>query len=198
MAKTEHYFTKFEAGCVYHVYNRTVSNELLFRNDDNYFFFLKKYDQYLSDYVETYAWCLMGNHFHLMIRVKENLHKEETIEHFISTQFKRLFQSYALAYNKQFQRNGSLFQNPFKRSIVANEKYFSQLLFYIHSNPTHHEIVKDFRDYKWSSYQTILSSAPTKLKRKIVLNWFSDEHDFIEFHKQKLKTENSEEWIIEN
>ncbi len=197
MAKTNHYYTKLEARGIYHIYNRAVSNELLFRNDANYNFFLKKYEHYLSYYVDTYAWCLMPNHFHFMIQVKQKIATNLSVEEFISRQFKKLFQSYALAFNKQYHRHGSLFQNPFKRSEVKDEKYFSQLLFYIHSNPAHHELVKDFRNYKWTSYQTILSSSPTKLNREIVLNWFNGIPDYINFHQQTVKTENTDEWVIE-
>jgi putative transposase len=53
MAKTEHYFTQFESERFYHVYNRTIDKGKLFANEDNYLFFLKKFDEYLSDYVET-------------------------------------------------------------------------------------------------------------------------------------------------
>jgi len=74
MAKTKHYYTKFEEGRYYHIYNRTADKQAMFRNDANYHFFLKRYDEYISPIAETYAYCLLGNHFHLLIRVKENLH----------------------------------------------------------------------------------------------------------------------------
>ena len=71
MARTDHYYTKFEEGRFYHIYNRAVDKKPLFKNLDNYEFFLKKYDQYLSPVIDTYAYCLLGNHFHLMVRVKD-------------------------------------------------------------------------------------------------------------------------------
>lgn len=61
-----------EAGKFYHVYNRTNNKELLFKEHENYFFFLRKYKQYLSSYIDTYAYCLMPNHFHFLIKVKED------------------------------------------------------------------------------------------------------------------------------
>ena len=206
MAKRQHYNTVFEESKVYHVYNRAINNEQLFLNDNNCEYFLKKYDHYLSDYVDTYAWCLMGNHFHLMIRVKENfgaagspnLDKDiakKQIDNPISNQFNLFFRSYALAFNKQNKRIGSLFQSPFKRVAVENENYFTNLLCYIHNNAVHHGIVKSTENWKWSSYQTILSEAPTKVKREMVLKWFNGKVEFIEYHKQKNNL--TEELIIE-
>ena len=71
MATAEHYHTKFEEGKFYHVYNRSVDKKVMFRNADNYRYFLVKYDQYLSGVVDTYAYCLLGNHFHLLVRVQD-------------------------------------------------------------------------------------------------------------------------------
>lgn len=70
MAKTEHYYTKFETDQYYHVYNRSVDKKPMFTQDCNYFFFLTKLDFYLTPFLEIYAYCLMGNHFHLMVKIK--------------------------------------------------------------------------------------------------------------------------------
>lgn len=70
MAKTEHYYTRFEEERFYHIYNRTIDKQPLFKNEGNFEFFIKKYDEYLSDVVNTYAYCLLGNHFHLLIEIR--------------------------------------------------------------------------------------------------------------------------------
>jgi len=59
------------AGQYYHICNRTNNEEALFRNEENYLFFLKKYRYYLDDFFETIAYCLMPTHFHFLVRVKE-------------------------------------------------------------------------------------------------------------------------------
>lgn len=64
------YLAIFESSRNYHVYNRTNNKELLFLNDENRFFFLKRYGEILSPFIDTYCWCLLPNHFHLLIRVK--------------------------------------------------------------------------------------------------------------------------------
>lgn len=187
MAKTEHYYTKFEEGKFYHIYNRSIDRQPLFKSEANYRFFLKKLDQYLSKVLEVYAYCLLGNHFHLLIRVKEGLKvtnpmRDFSVHDIVSKQFRVFFQSYALAFNTQHKRIGTLFQTPFKRAKVDNESYLIRLIYYIHANPQKHNLVVSFRDWKWSSYNRILSDSDTKLKKKEVLNCFGGKAGYLRFH----------------
>ena len=86
-----------QEGKYYHIYNRGNNRETLFYTEANYKYFLKKYDKYLSEYVDTYAYCLLPNHFHLLISVKElkdtpqetSNKKEQTLEQIISFQFRK-------------------------------------------------------------------------------------------------------------
>ncbi len=71
MAKKEHYYTRFENDGIYHIYNRTVDKKPMFTSDDNYAFFIKQFDKYLSNHIKIYAYCLLGNHFHFMIKVND-------------------------------------------------------------------------------------------------------------------------------
>ncbi|WP_310378620.1 hypothetical protein [Flavobacterium sp.] len=71
MAKKEHYYTRFENDGIYHVYNRTVDRKPLFTSDENYAYFIRQFDKYLSNYVKIYAYNLLGNHFHFMIKVND-------------------------------------------------------------------------------------------------------------------------------
>ncbi|WP_412466981.1 transposase [Pedobacter sp. KLB.chiD] len=187
MAKTEHYYTKFEEGKFYHIYNRSIDRQPLFKSDANYRFFLKKIDQYLSNILDVYAYCLLGNHFHLLIRVKESLKitnsiRDISVHDIVSKQFRMFFQSYALAFNIQHKRIGTLFQTPFKRAQINDESYFTRLVYYIHSNPQKHNLISDFRDWKWSSYSRILLETTTKLKKQEVLNWFGGKKEYLQFH----------------
>jgi len=198
MASKEHYYTKFEEGCFYHIYNRTVDRKPMFKNEGNYEFFLKKYDEYLLLVVDTYAYCLLGNHFHLLVRVQDlttfqklsNLppnKPEKTTHDIVSHQFRKFFQSYAMAFNKQHDRIGTLFQTPFKRALVDTDSYFNQLIYYIHVNPQLHGITDDFRTWKWSSYSQFLIEKPSKLKKKEVLECFGNKEDYIKFHTENQK-----------
>ena len=155
--------TPLEPGKTYHIYNRGINGANLFVREENYRFFLQKYVLYLSDYVDTFAYCLLKNHFHLMIRVKEtlitdaNFGKVESTglhhtNHIVSRQFARLFSCYTQSFNKAYGRTGGLFESPFKRKEVTSEAYFNRLLFYIHANPQLHGFTTDFTDYPHSSF----------------------------------------------
>ncbi|GHT10354.1 hypothetical protein FACS189432_06850 [Bacteroidia bacterium] len=64
------YIQPLEEGKFYHIYNQGNNHENIFYNDKNYIYFMQKLDRYLSDYLEIYAFCLMPNHFHLLVRIK--------------------------------------------------------------------------------------------------------------------------------
>jgi putative transposase len=192
MAKKAHYLTHFEAGRFYHVYNRTVDKKPMFKTTRNYEFFLKKYDHYLSPVLDTYAYNLLGNHFHLMVRIKSYLELATfkklptldalTTHQIVSHQFQKFFQSYAMAFNKQENRTGALFQEPFKRALIDNDAYFTRLVFYIHTNASHHNLVENFRDWSWSSYGRIMIEKPSRLMKKEVLDWFGGNEQYLVFH----------------
>jgi len=91
-----------QPGYFYHVYNRGNNREKLFYKKENYIYFLKKYDYYLYDYLETQAYCLLPNHFHLLVRVREikDLPGQEYVEGLISRHFSNFFNCYAKAINR--------------------------------------------------------------------------------------------------
>jgi REP element-mobilizing transposase RayT len=176
----------------YHIYNRGNNGETLFREDRNYPYFLELYGRYIELVAETYAYCLMSNHFHLLVRIKsfgeceqvcQSLKDWQTYSHvYPSRAFANLFSTYTKAFNKSYQRTGSLFEKPFRRKLVDSDRYFAALVAYIHRNPQKHGFVADFRAWPHTSYRAILSDKPTRLQRDAVLGWFSGKHGFEEFH----------------
>ena len=86
-----------------------------------------------------------------------------------SQHFSNLFNAYAKAFNKAYHRTGALFQRPFGRIEVASDAYFVYLVVYIHQNPQKHGFVEDFRTWLYSSYQALLSTKPTRLRREDVI-----------------------------
>jgi len=198
----KNYRIPLEEDRFYHIYNRGNNSEQLFFTNANYEFFIRQYDNFLSDYVDTFAFCLLPNHFHLLIRVKPikdlkvSLEKNETllkVPHFekakplrsVSAQFQKLFTSYSMAINKQEGRHGSLFEKPFRRIEVSSTQYLANLVFYIHANPQLHGLCDDFRHYPWSSYDRILKTKPSKLCKKEVIEWFDDKENYLAYHSQK-------------
>ena len=183
-------------GQYYHIYNRGNNRENLFYEDRNYRYFLKLYARYIKPVTDTYAYCLLRSHFHVLVYIKTEEEQEqtfrvsETLKVFKvlnpSRQFSNLFNAYAKAINKAYQRTGSLFQHPFGRIPVTSDAYFVRLTTYIHHNPQKHGFVDDFRDWPYSSYHAILSQKPTRLKRDDVLDWFSGTAAFQSAHQQAV------------
>ncbi len=198
MAKAE----ILEPGCFYHIYNRGINSETLFKAERNYNYFLNKYSQYILPVANTFAYCLLGNHFHILIQVKtqsvlETFSKRNKDKHnyglhsanfTVSKQFAKLFSSYTQAINKSFGRTGGLFESPFNRIKIESENYLTNLIKYIHFNPQKHGFVNDFRDYSYSSYQSHLEGRETKLSRKLVLEWFGNKEEYINFHSTETNT----------
>ena len=171
------------------MYNHANGSDVLFREPVNYRFFLEKYRKYLYDVVDTYAYCLMGNHFHLMIRVKDlktskvfenlgglkdDLEVGEKVSKVISQRVSNLFNSYTKAFNKKYRRMGSLFAPNVRRKIIDNDKYFSDFLVYIHQNPVMHGFVDNISDWKYSSYYEITNKSTANVDIESVMNWFGD------------------------
>jgi hypothetical protein len=197
----------------YHIYNRGINGEDLFKQDRNYAYFLNKYAQFLEPVVDTFAYCLLKNHFHLLIKVKSmeilnNFHSEisnktETkngLHHpnfIVNKQFAKLFSSYSQSINIATKRTGSLFETPFKRIEVTNDLYLTRLIWYIHYNPQKHGFVSDFRDYPYSSYHAHLSNKKTKLKRNEVMEWFGGINQYNNFHNEKQNELDTSSFIIE-
>ncbi|GAA3760991.1 transposase [Flavobacterium ginsengiterrae] len=166
-----------EKDCYYHIYNRGINGTTIFENDGNKLYFLKQLAKYSADKISIFAYCLMNNHFHLIVRL--NVEEKE-----VTQAFSNLFNSYAKAFNKQINRTGSLFEKHFKRIKLKDENYLKQLIVYIHLNPKHHFNL-DFRNFKFSSFQAYLSDKQTKIERNEGLNLFDDLENFIFCHNQK-------------
>ncbi len=161
----------------YHIYNRGINGNTIFFSNDNKSYFLSKLKKYLENKVEILAYCLLSNHFHLIVKI--------ITKPSIATQsFSNLFNAYAKAINKQQKRTGSLFEKHFKRIELKNEKYLQNLILYVHLNPMKHFNI-DFESYKYSSYPSILSDKPTTLKRNDVLQIFDGKENFKYVHQQK-------------
>jgi putative transposase len=162
----------------FHVYSRTNGAELLFRTEENYTYFLQKYQDHCSPYFSTLAYCLLPNHFHFLIRVEESAEPEAAL-----SAFSNFLNGYAKAYNKLYDRHGGLFQRKFKRKQVDRESYLSQVIIYIHKNPQKHRIVEDFKNWKFSSYNALTSLKTTKLDRDFILDWFGGLEQFKKIHE---------------
>ena len=168
-------------GAYYHIYNRGNNRENLFVEARNYAYFLDLYVKHIEPIAETYAYCLMKNHFHLLVRIKESDDGRDP-----SRCFSNLFNAYARSFNRAYGRTGALFQRPFSRIEVTHDRYFTAVVSYIHRNPQKHGFVADFRDWPYTSYDALASSRPTRLHRDTVLAWFGDTAAFVAAHQRNV------------
>jgi hypothetical protein len=116
---------------------------------------------------------------------------------YVSDQFSNFFNAYAKTINKAYGRTGSLFQHPFGRVPITTDRQFWNVIAYIHQNPQKHGFVKDFRDWKYSSYGVILTpnGKPTVLKREEVMKWFGTRDDYLSLHNQWV-TDAQAKWFL--
>jgi putative transposase len=196
-----------EEGNYYHIYNRGNNGIDVFFDNDSYYHFLNLYQKYISPIADTYAWCLLKNHFHVVVytRLKNEIEYEKLSYSTIespknlnpSNQFGHLFNAYTQAINKKFNRTGSLFETPFERKRITSERYLQNVIYYIHNNPVQHGFVKQMSLYPWSSYNSVLSNKPTKLKRNEVIELYGTKSDFLNYHNTNQNLEEIKEFIIE-
>jgi REP element-mobilizing transposase RayT len=280
-----------EPSKTYHLYTHANGFENLFRTNENYRYFLERYQHFIPSIADTLAYCLMPNHLHFLVRIKgekeiraaypqsskaykptqtnqsstnqsskvykptqtnqsstnqsskvytptqtnqsstnqsskvytptqtnqsstnqsskvykptqtnqsstnqsskvykptqTNLGGLDEVEKRISQQFSNLFNAYTKAFNKMYNRRGSLFIPNFKREEITSNEYFTSAICYIHRNPVHHGFVKTFTDWRWSSYQQILNETTTFVIRQQVLDWFGNAEEFKKIHQQSI------------
>ncbi|MDZ4824600.1 MAG: hypothetical protein SH856_14175 [Flavobacteriales bacterium] len=197
-------------GC-YHIYNHAVGDEDLFREENNCIVFVEGVKQRLLPFSELLAYCLMKNHFHLLMRMKtsdemvvlwENKKKmlveihnnnhdvirkpittQDILESLILQQFSHCFNSFAQHYNKRYDRTGGLLRQSFKRKLITDDDYFRRVVCYVHNNPVTHGFAEQPGDWKFSSYNAMLTDKPTVVKREEVIETFGGLENFLYLHK---------------
>ena len=184
----------FTEGSYYHIYNRGVNGENIFFEDKNYDYFIRKYEEYCADILDTFAYCLLKNHFHLLVFVKENVQVPRRDGKGIFTlsasrQLSHFFNAYAQAINKMYHRTGPLFESPFERVRVEDKAYAKQLVSYIHCNPQLHGFTDNFQSWPFSSHSYY--STPYEkafIKSGEVMDWFGSKTAFDEAHKNQIRS----------
>jgi len=139
------------AGAVQHIMVRGIERAKIFASDPDRNQFIQRLSDILSDTKTTcYAWSLMPNHFHLLLRTGETP---------ISNVIRRLLTGYAIGYNLRHRRTGHLFQNRFKSVLCQEDAYLWELVRYIHLNPVRAGLVKDLKEldrYPYSGHSVLM------------------------------------------
>jgi putative transposase len=174
-------------GQYYHVYNRGNNREDIFLETKNFGYFRRLYIKYIFSMASTYAYCLLKNHFHFLIRIREKANPkgfENPSGLNPSYQFGKMFNAYAKAINKAYGRTGSLFQHPFKRVHIPTQTHLLHLVIYIHQNPQTHGLVNDFKRWPYSSFPQFLRNTNTFVDTKTLISWFGGLENLIDAHRK--------------
>ncbi len=170
---------------IYHIIWRGANRQEIFHDDMDWKKFLSVLKKYkIKCELAVYAWCLMSNHVHLLI-------KEGNED--ISATMKRIGVSYAGYYNQKYRTTGHLFQDRFKSESVETKRYLHTVVRYIHQNPVKARIVNRPDDWKWSSclgYYGRPVYPMNLLDCRAIINMFSDDlaiarERFKNFNEQK-------------
>jgi putative transposase len=142
------------AGALHHVMVRGIERSKVFRNDTDMDQFLERLGNILAE-TETscYAWALMPNHFHILLRTGPTP---------ISTVMRRLLTGYAIWFNRRHRRYGHLFQNRFKSILCQEDSYFLELVRYIHLNPIRAGLAADMEGlvrYRYSGHSVVMGKV---------------------------------------
>ncbi len=156
-------------GNYYHIYNKAVTDNNLFIEEKNYPFFLSKIKKYLLDCVDILAYCLMPNHYHLIIQLKNTE---------LPKAMQKLALSYSVTFNKIYQRTGHLFQGPYQIKHIDDSVYLLHLSRYVHLNPVTAKLVSRAEFWYFSSYPEYIGlRKPDFVKPMFILDQFGIENE---------------------
>lgn len=166
----------------YHLYNRSNNSETLFKTEENYRYFLRKFDYRFKDSLKVFAYCLMPTHFHFLVQVKTDQIVKLKINIGVH------LSSYTKAINKAFGRTGSLFQQHTKAKMIKEEEYLITLLTYIHQNPIRSGLVKDLKSWPYSSYLDLAGYRNSRFVDSSLINqYFPTVKEFQNFSEKTIK-----------
>ena len=153
-------------GHYYHIYNRGASRTSIFLEPDNYIFVIRKMKKYSQELNPTLiAYRLMPNHYHFLIR--------QNGEPTVGLLAQRVFNSYSKAYNKRFERTGTLFEGPYQVIHIEEESHLLHLCRYIHANPVKDGLVAQLEEWPYPNYPEWMELRPgTLVDREFVRSYF--------------------------
>jgi len=186
---------------IYHIYNRGVEKRIIFIDNQDYKVFLSYIEEYLTPLQQgstllyreltgkyygeiiLLAFCLMPNHFHLLIKQKD----KDSIKRFS----KSLFTRYSMYFNKKYKRVGPLFQSIYKATNVIDKEHLLYISKYIHLNPS--EKTNKLID-AYSSYSDYLGVTNTQWLNKLIVLTEFNKSSYMKYHKIKTYKQFVEEY----
>ena len=145
----------FIPDAIYHVYCRTARGEMVFSKPDEAHEFVEVVADIKKLHAfEVLAWCLMGNHYHLVIRTRSIP---------LWRSMARIQSRVARGHNRRRRILGRLWQSRYKARVVLGNRYYRQLLAYVHLNPVAARLVKDPAAHPWSGHSALIGQVPATL-----------------------------------
>ena len=136
---------RFAQDGFYHIYNRGAAHQVIFREDENYLFVLRQVKKYARELnVAVIAYCLLPNHYHFFLR-QDGQQPAGLLPQLV-------FNSYTKAFNKRYERSGTLLEGRYKAIPVDKEGYLLHLCRYIHANPMRHGLASQLEEWPYSNY----------------------------------------------
>lgn len=170
---------------IYHIMLRGIDKRDIFLEDEDRRKFIKCLLKAKEvGKFEIYAYCLMDNHVHLLMKEGEDIGKT----------IKRITVSYVIWHNNKYERTGHLFQNRFRSESVEREAYFLTVFRYIHQNPLKAGLISKLDDYQWSSYRQYLHSykgIESYIDDELIRSYYPNVKDFFSY----VNTDNNDECL---
>ncbi|RHR28073.1 hypothetical protein DWX43_12785 [Clostridium sp. AF19-22AC] len=165
---------------IYHVTAKGINKEQIFNQIRERYYFKKILLKHLGKYdVKIYAYCIMSNHIHIIIRSELNI---------LSLFMAKVLAEYAAYYNYKHGRNGHVFQNRFGSECIETTQYLWNCVRYIHMNPVKAKMAKDVCTYKFSSMKEFQQKKAVVIHENVITMWekrFDNFDNFLDFHKMQ-------------
>jgi REP element-mobilizing transposase RayT len=175
-------FPPVEPGLVYHVCTRGNNRNPIFLADQDRRHFLQLCQERIVPAADLFAYCLLPNHFHLLLRFHAPPDPEPAGYRQPSRVLADMLNAYARAFNLDHGRVGAVFQRPFRRVRIRTQEQLTHVVVYIHHNPQRHGLADGFRTWKFSSFAALRSAGATLLARDEVHAWFGGASAFTSAH----------------
>jgi putative transposase len=209
----------FVPNSYYHFVCKSIDGILLFKSDEDYHIFKERFKKFMTEFLDVWSYCLLPNHTHYIIKVNSSLRIQENLNKFqqenkttamlsfldniddelafdkmIHRQMNSFLVSYANYYNNKYNRQGGLFQKPFRRIWIDDEAYLQQAIIYTNANAQKHKLVESYKNFTHSSYKEIINKEGYYINAKEVIDFFGGINKFIDAHNNQVEYYYKNDW----
>jgi len=181
-----------EPGKYYHIYNQAKDGGPLFENETDFRFFLNLYRSHILPIADTFAYCLLKDHLHLLVRIKKD------VQGSLYKPFAILFNAYAKGFTILHGKKGKLFRFKLKRVEIRRDYYFYEMVRYVNQNARKHGYTEDESQYRFSSFRSSVTSGPSMVCKEELSNYFCNGKTLSENLSMEVDEEKIKMFILEN